>query len=177
MCDIICNLYNIISTHYVITLLHLWHHSLYIWNHIEYLGRHMHYLCDITATNRCHHSHSIDHITHSLYGITLALGVAFLHYTRHNILALWHQATIFMTPHPLYLTSYILYLCHNTHCLGYITPTEFLRSHPLYMITSYPLYMTSSHWMCVITPTFSMLLHPLYVGHHTHYMYHIISTV
>ena len=37
----------------------------------------MHYLCDITATNRCHHSHSIDLITHSLYGITLAIRVAY----------------------------------------------------------------------------------------------------
>ena len=76
-----------------------------------------------------------------------------LHYTRHNVLTLWHQATIFMKPHSLYLTSYILYLCHHTHCLGYITPTKFLRSHPLYMMTSYPMYMTSQ---------------PLNVCHHTH---------
>ena len=76
MCDIICTLYNIISTPYVITILYLWHHSLYIWNHIQYVGRHMHYTCDITATNQCHHSHSIDHITHSLYGITLVICVA-----------------------------------------------------------------------------------------------------
>ena len=76
MCDIMCTLYNIISTPYVITLLYLWHHSLYIWNHIQYVGRHMHYTCNITAPNRCHHSHSIDHNTHSLYGITLAICVA-----------------------------------------------------------------------------------------------------
>ena len=76
MCDIMCTLYNIISTPYVIILLYLWHHSLYIWNHIQYVGRHMHYTCDITAPNRCHHSHSIDHIPHSLYGITLAICVA-----------------------------------------------------------------------------------------------------
>ena len=76
MCAIICTLYNIISTHYVITLLHLWHHSLYIWNHIQYVGQHIHYTCDITATNWCHHSHSMDHITHNLYGITLAICVA-----------------------------------------------------------------------------------------------------
>ena len=76
MCDIICTLYNIISAPYVITLLYLWHHSHYIWNHIQYVGQHIHYPCDITATNWCHHSHSIDHITHSLYGITLAICVA-----------------------------------------------------------------------------------------------------
>ena len=71
MCDNICSLYNIISTPYVITLLYLWHHSLYIWNHIEYVGPHINYTCDITATNLCHHSHSIDNITHTLYDITL----------------------------------------------------------------------------------------------------------
>ena len=71
MCEIICTLYNIISTPYVITLLYLWHHSLYIWNHIQYIGPHIHYTCDKTATNLCHHSHSIDNITHTLYDITL----------------------------------------------------------------------------------------------------------
>ena len=50
ICDIICTLYNIISTPYVITLLYLWHHSLYIWNHIQYVGPHIHYTWDITAT-------------------------------------------------------------------------------------------------------------------------------
>ena len=71
MCDIIYTLYNIISTPYVITLLYLWHHSLYRWNHILYVGPHIQCTCDITATNLCHHSHSIDNITHTLYDITL----------------------------------------------------------------------------------------------------------
>ena len=71
MDDTICTLYNIISTPYVITLLYLCHHSLYIWNHIQYVGPHIHYTCDITATNLCHHSHSIDNITHALYDIRL----------------------------------------------------------------------------------------------------------
>ena len=71
MCDIICTLYNIISTPYVITLLYLRHHSLYTWNHIQYVGPYIHYTCDITATNLCHHSHSIDNITHTLCEIRL----------------------------------------------------------------------------------------------------------
>ena len=71
MDDIICTLHNIISIPYVITLLYLWHHSLYIWNHIQYVGPHIHYTCDITDTNLCHHSHSIDNITHALYDIRL----------------------------------------------------------------------------------------------------------
>ena len=36
MCDVICIIYNIISTAYVITLLYLWQHNLDIWNHIQY---------------------------------------------------------------------------------------------------------------------------------------------
>ena len=71
MCDIICTLYNTILTPYVITLLYLWYHSLYIWNHIQYVGPHIHYTCDITATNWCHNSHSIDNIRHTLNDITL----------------------------------------------------------------------------------------------------------
>ena len=71
MDDIICTLYNFISTPYVIILLYLWHHSLYIWNHMQHVGPHIHYTCDITATNPCHHSHSIENIIHALYDIRL----------------------------------------------------------------------------------------------------------
>ena len=76
-----------------------------------------------------------------------------LHYTRYHILALLHQATIFMTSHALYLTSYPLYPCHHIQSIDDIIATEFLRCHPLYMMTSYTLYMTSQ---------------PLNVCHHTH---------
>ena len=114
----------------------------------------MHYVCDITATNRSHHSHSIDLITHSLYGITLAICVA--------------PFSLFKTSHPCFMTSShhfydatptifdIVYTVSvSSHpLLSYITPTEFLRSHPLYMMTSYPMYMTSQ---------------PLNVCHHTHF--------
>ena len=122
-----------------------------------------------------------------------------LHYTRHHILALWHQATILMTSHPLYLTSYPLCLCHHIHCIDDITPTEFLLSHPLYMMTSYPLYMTSqpenvchhthpfndiAHFVCRISPPLYVYYHinflntmstfyditPHYLWHHSHYI-------
>ena len=125
MCDIICTLYNIISTAYVVTLLYLWYHSLYIWNHIQYIGPHIHYTGDITATNLCHTlnllttSHTLCITSHS--GKVWQL----LHYKRHHILALWHQATIFMTSHPLYLTSSPLYLCHHIACIDEITATDF----------------------------------------------------
>ena len=71
ICVTLCTLYNNISTPYVITLLYLRHHSLYTWNHIQYVGPYIHYTCDITATNLCHHSHSIDNITHTLHDIRL----------------------------------------------------------------------------------------------------------
>ena len=33
--DIMCTIYNITSTAYVIKLLYLWEHNIYIWNHIQ----------------------------------------------------------------------------------------------------------------------------------------------
>ena len=56
-----------------------------------------------------------------------------LHCTRHLFLALWHQATIFMTSHPLNLTWYPLYLCHQTHGVSFTTPTLDMASHTLYV--------------------------------------------
>ena len=61
----------ITSYQLLMSLHYLWYHSLYIWNHMQYVGPHTHYTCDITAPNRCHDSRSIDHITHTLYYITL----------------------------------------------------------------------------------------------------------
>ena len=126
MCDIMCTLYNIISTPYVITLLFLWHHSLYIWNHIQYVGSHTQYTCDITATNWCHHSHSIDHIKHSLYGITLAICVA--------------SFALYKTSHPHFMTSnhrvYVIkptiFDMVSTVCGCAITSTLLMISHQLY---------------------------------------------
>ena len=52
----------LMSSHYC-----TWHYMCdHIWNHIQYVGPHTQYTCDITATNLCHHSHSIDNITHTL---------------------------------------------------------------------------------------------------------------
>ena len=125
-------IYIMTSNPYVITLLYWWHDKLYIWNHIQYVGQHIHYTCDITATNLCHHSHCIVSITPTLCMTShSAYEWQILHYTRHHILTLWHQTTIFMTWRPLYLTWCLLYLCHHIHCFVGITPTVFMRSHPL----------------------------------------------
>ena len=66
MCDIICTIYNIISTAYVITLLYLGQHKLDIWNHIQYAVQNIHHPCDITVTSLCHHTHCIESITPTL---------------------------------------------------------------------------------------------------------------
>ena len=63
MCDIICTIYNIISTAYVITLLYLWQHNLDIWNHIQYAVQNIHHPSDITVISLCHHTHSIENIS------------------------------------------------------------------------------------------------------------------
>ena len=66
ICDIICSIYNNISTDYVITLLYLWQQNLDIWNHIQYAVQNIHYPCDITVTSLYHHTHCIESITPTL---------------------------------------------------------------------------------------------------------------
>ena len=66
MCDIICTIYNIISTAYVITLLYWWQQNLDIWNNIQYVVQNIQYPCDITVTSLCHHTRSIESITPTL---------------------------------------------------------------------------------------------------------------
>ena len=125
MCDIICPIYNIITTPYIITLLYLQHHKFYIWNYIQYIGQHIPYPCDIRAAILCHHTHYID-ITPNLCMTSHSPYVwHLLHYIWHHILTLWHQTTIFLTSHPLYLISYPLNLSHHLHCL--------MISHQMYL--------------------------------------------
>ena len=63
ICDIICTIYNITSTPYVITLLCLWQHNLDIWSHIQYAVQNIHHPFDITVTSLCHHTHCFQSIT------------------------------------------------------------------------------------------------------------------
>ena len=103
ICDIICTIYNITFTPYVITLLYLLHHNIYVFNYIQYIGQHIHCLCDITATSLCHHTHCIDSITPTLFMTSPSPYVwhRFL-YTRYHSLTFWPQTTICRTSHPLY---------------------------------------------------------------------------
>ena len=80
-------------------------------------GQHVHLTCDIPSTNWCHHTHSIDNITHTLYDFTLAICVA--------------SFALYNTSHPRFMTS--------NHLFYDITPTIFdivstvsVSWHPLY---------------------------------------------
>ena len=66
MCDIICTIYNIISTAYVFTLLYLWQQKLDIWNHIQYVVQGIHYPRDIRVISLCYHTQCIESITPTL---------------------------------------------------------------------------------------------------------------
>ena len=101
------------------------------------------------------------HYTHSLYDITLAICMAFLHSIRHFILTLWHQTH---------------YIWLHSHCICVITSTVFMISHKLYLwdLIRYTSWhhlhciRHDSQWTCVITPILSMISHPLYGWHHTY---------
>ena len=89
-----------------------------------YMRHHNHYLCPLT--------HCIDNITPTLCMTWHSPCVWHrLHFTRHHILNLWPQTTVFFSSHPLCSTSCPLYLCHHLHCIDDITPNVSLRSHPL----------------------------------------------
>ena len=139
MCDIICTIYNISSTPYVITLLYLWHHNLYIWNHIQYVGQYIHYICDITATNLCHHTYCIENITPTQVWKSSHFENVWhhTHSTWHHIHTLLHQSSVFITSQPLHSWHHISYMWHHIHSLWHIpytcdiTATISLTSHPL----------------------------------------------
>ena len=100
-----------------------------------YMRHHSHYLCP--------HNHSIDNITPTLCMTSHSPYVCHrLHYTRHHILTLWPQTTVFMSSHPLYLTLCPLYL----------------SSHPLYWwyLTNYISVITSTMIHDIISIVYDM---------------------
>ena len=131
LCDIICTIYNMTSNPCYHTTLLMTPQPLYVKPHpvcqatyTLYMRHHSHYLCP--------HTRSIDNITPNFSMTSHSPYMQHrLHYTRHHILILWPQTTVFMSSHPLYLTSCPLYLCLHIHSIDDITPTVFLRSHPL----------------------------------------------
>ena len=99
-----------------------------------------------------------------------------LHYIRHHIPALWHQATIFMTSHHC--------IWHGIHCIYVITFTVLMISHQLkfeissaicdniisilYDITATE-YVSSHQLFNDITPFVCRTWNPLYVKYQTLY--------
>ena len=131
----------------------VWQHMCYIEHHIQSLCHHTtvlmtsqplymrpHPVYRATDTRYIrHHSHSLCPHNHCIINITPTVCMTthspcvwlLLHYTRHHILTLWYQTTVFLSPHPLYWSSCPLYVCHHLHSIDDITPTLSLRSHLL----------------------------------------------
>ena len=84
ICDIICTIYNIISTSYVIPLFYIWQHNLDIWNHIQYAVQNIHYPCDITVTSLWHNTYSIKSITPTLCVTSYTLCLWHIHFIWHH---------------------------------------------------------------------------------------------
>ena len=117
LCDIMCTIYNVTSSPYVITLLHLLHQNLYIWNHIRYVGNI--YTIHETSQPLSVSSHPLyrKHHTHSLYDITLSICVA--------------SFALYKTSPPHFMTSnHRVYIITPT--IFDIVPTVSVSSHPLY---------------------------------------------
>ena len=141
-------------THFLMTShpASVWHHMHYIELHIQSLSHHNtllmtsqplyvkpHPVCTATyPLYMRHHSHFLCPHTQSIDNITPTLCMTShspyvwhrLPYTRHHILNLWPQTTVFSSSHPLYLTScplcvdvssHPLYWWYHTNCISEIT--------------------------------------------------------
>ena len=159
MCSIICIIQDITSslfdlkppfwrhhTHYIIHRVHCicvitptLSQSLYVWYHISicetfcplYLWYCTHYVWQHNPVSWLHHTRHMYDIICTTEDITSTLS---------------HQATVFMTLHPLQAWHHNPCIRHHSSCIFVIT-TSPLKSHPLCMTS-----------------------HPLYVWHHTHYI-------
>ena len=189
LCDIICTMYNVTSSLYVITLLYLCHQNLYIWNDIQYVGQHIHYTWDLTATICVLHRLYSQHHTHSLYDITLYICVAsfVLYKTSHaQFMTSNHRVyvsttmfdivpTLSVSSHPLYSwyhTNFISEITsakiHDIISLVYgMTATVWHHNHGIHDIT-FPTYDITSRVYDISSP---------YMWHHSHYVCEYMSTI
>ena len=178
MCDIMCTVYNIISTAYVITLLYLWQHNLDIWNHIQYAVQNIHYvtsqsLVRVIKTTVLWASHPLfewHHMRHR-YNIfcTIEDSLSSIYEIKppflwHHTHSIWHHinaisvttSTPLMISHQLYLWDLILYIWwHHIHCI------QQHIHYVCYIIATLP--VSHTHTFHDITHFVYMTLHPLYV--------------
>ena len=87
------------------------------------------------------------------------------------------STNIFMTSHPLYMTSHRGYFCHHIHSIDDITPTVFMKSHLLYMSTSYPLNTTTYSLYLYHHSQCTCVSHPLFPWYHNICIYDIPTTI
>ena len=185
MCDIICTIYNIISTAYVITLLYLWQHKLAI----ETTSSMQFKIYTIPVTSQSHvcvisptvlrasHPIFVWHHTQHRYSIICTIEdiTSSLMKSNHHFYDITPTVfdivlTLFLSPHPLYWwyhTNSIYEISSSTYVdiisVAYNNiSTIFVSSQPLYLC---------------LTPTISMISHPLYIWHSSHYMFNIRYTI
>ena len=163
MYGIFCTIEDITSSLYDIEPPFLWHLTHCIWQCI-------HCICVITSTSLM--------ISHQMY--------------------LWASSSIYDSiifivydiTFTIFVTSQILYMCHNTHTFYVITPFVCMTSHPYLYNIKYTIKASHTHFMtshriiyditCTVLMTslpLYLTLHPLYLCHHTHSIYDLWPTV
>ena len=121
-----------------------------------YMGHHSHYLCP--------HTHCIDNITRTLSLTSHSPYVWHrLHYTKHHILTLWPQTTVFMSSHH--------YIWLHFHCICVITSSVLMISHQLYF-WDHILYNSRHHIHCIRHDSHCMTSQPLHSWHQIPYICH-----
>ena len=106
----------------------------------------------------CHHTHSIDDITHTLFMTSHLLYIwQNMHCIWHLTNDLWHHNTLLMTSKILYLTSRQLYL----------------TAHPLYLCNHTQIIDHKSPTVCIIT----IITQPQYVWYHMNCIWHHIHSL
>ena len=162
MCGIICSIQDITSSFYDLKSPCLCHHTHYSWHRVHsicvitpslsmisqqlYVWCHIHYMWDIQFT--------IFMTSYALCMTTQSL--CWLHHTRHmhDIICatedvtstLSHQATIFMSSHPLQAWHHTPCIRHYTTCIFVITTSPLISHQLLYDITP-TICVTSMHYI------------------------------
>ena len=127
-------------------------YTLYMRHHSHYLSPHTHCIDNITPTP-CMYSHS-PCVWH------------WLHYTRHHILTLWPQTTVFFSSHPLYWT--------RVHCICVITSTVLVISPQLYL-WDHIRYNSRYHINSIRHYCHCMMSQPLHSWHQIPYIWHYLQ--
>ena len=136
-------------------------HLVYRETYILYMRHHSHYLCPPT--------NCIDNITPTLCMTSHSPYVWHcLPYTRHHILTLWPQTTVFMSSNPPYWTS--------CHCICVITSTLLMISHELYFCDDIR-YNSQHHIHCIRHDSHCMISQPVHSWHQIPYIWHHLQVL